>query len=310
MSQNLIPIRLSTLKADTVLGFSILLRLNQNYVKYLHADDDIEQHRLDNLKSKNVKKVYIESNDEGKYHSFLDRLLATTATSEMSASAKTNVIAGVTADALEKMYEDPGSKFAYTQTQKAASSLVNATQASPEILKEISNIDSEDDVVIGCAISTSTTAISLGRKLGMTADKLFILGTAALLCDIGLASLEEDYQKFFTRNLSEFEAEELKRYKEHPLKSAQILQSKDYASSQVLSIISNHEEKLNGSGFPRGITNLSNEEKIVSLCNRFSVMTVGMKISKEQALKELILQDVGAYDLELINMLKGLIGGK
>lgn len=146
--------------------------------------------------------------------------------------------------------------------------------------------------------------------MGMTADKLFILGTAALLCDIGLASLEEDYQKFFTRNLSEFEAEELKRYKEHPLKSAQILQSKDYASSQVLSIISNHEEKLNGSGFPRGITNLSNEEKIVSLCNRFSVMTVGMKISKEQALKELILQDVGAYDLELINMLKGLIGGK
>jgi HD-GYP domain-containing protein (c-di-GMP phosphodiesterase class II) len=310
MSSNLIPIRLSTLKADIAFGFSILLRLNENYIKYIHPEDDIEQYRLDNLKQKKVKKVYIDSNDEGKYHNFLDRLLASTASGNMSAQAKTSIIAGATADALEKVYKDPSSKFAYTQTQKAASSLVNATQASPEILKEIFQIESEDDIAISCAICTSTTAISLGRKLGVSADKLLVIGTAALLCDLSLPQLESDYQKFFTKNIAEFSAEESKSYREHPLKSAEILQNKEYASSQVLSIILNHEEKLNGKGFPKGISKLSQEEKIVSLCNRFSLMTVGMKMSTEIALKEVIIQDVGAFDLEMIKVLKSVVGGK
>lgn len=310
MSENLIPIRLSTLKADIAFGFSILLRLNENYIKYIHAEDDIDQHRLDNLKQKKVKKVYIDSHDEGKYHHFLDRLLASTASSGMSALAKTSIIAGAAADALEKVYKDPSSKFAYTQTQKAASSLVNATQASPEILKEIFQIESEDDIAISCAIRTSTTAISLGRELGVSADKLLVIGTAALLCDISLPQLERDYQKFFTENISDFSSEESKSYREHPLKSAEILQNKEYASPQILGIILNHEEKLNGKGFPKGISKLSLEEMIVSLCNRFSLMTVGMKMSTEVALKEVIIQDIGAYDLEMIKVLKSVVGGK
>ena len=312
MSQNLIPIRLNTLKPNVPLGFALLLKLNQNYIKYVNAEDGIEQHRLDNLKSKGVKKVYIESADESKYHQFLDSLLnlAVKGGGQMEAAAKTAVIAGATADALEKVYSDPDNQNAYNQTKRAASSLVSATGTTPEMLKEIFNIDADDDISINCAICTSTTAVSLGRKLGLKAADLEILSLAGLLCDLSLPKLTENYQKFFTKNLSEFGAEEAKLYRQHPQKSAEILQNKDFSTPELLSIIANHEEKLNGKGFPKGISNLTMSEKIVALCNRFSILTTGMKMTRDAALKELILQDVGAYELEMINTLKSMVGGK
>lgn len=306
-----ISVRLNTLQSNVPFGFTVFLKMGEGYLRYIHAEDDIEQNRLDNLKNKNVKKVFIQSEDEGKYHQFLDKMLEMSATDpSVSVQTKTVLVASVTADALEKAYENPNSRVAYILTQKAATSLVTATGASPEILKEIFNIEHDDDISISCAITTSTTAVMLARKIGLPKDKLEIIGTAALLCDISLPRLGEDYQKFFTKNISEFSLEESRAYKEHPTKSAELLQDKDYSSAAVLALIANHEEKLNGKGFPKGVNKLTQEEKIVSLCNRFSLLTVGMKMPKDVALKELILQDSGAYDLELVNTLKALVGNK
>ncbi len=308
---NFISVRLNTLRSNVPFGFTVFLKMSDGYLRYINAEDDIEQPRLDNLKNKNVKKVFIESQEEGKYQEFLDKLLELASKDPtISLQNKTVLVASVTADAIERVYEDPTSKVAYMLTQKAASSLVSSTQATPEILKEIFNIEHDDDISISCAITTSTTAVMLARKLGLPNDKLEIISLAALLCDISLPKLGEDYQKFFTKNISEFSLEESKQYKEHPFKSAELLQDKEYSSQQVLSLIANHEEKLNGKGFPKGISKLSQEERIVSLCNRFSLLTVGMKMPKDVALKELILQDSGAYDLALINTLKSLVGNK
>lgn len=308
---NFISVRLNTLRSNVPFGFTVFLKMSEGYLRYIHAEDDIEQKRLDNLRNNHLKKVYIQSQDEGKYQKFLDKLLEEAAKDpNVSLQNKTVLVASVTADAIERVYQDPTSRVAYMLTQKAASSLVSSTQATPEILKEIFNIEHDDDISISCAITTSTTAVMLARKIGLSSDKLETISLAALLCDISLPKLGEDYQKFFTKNITDFTHEEAKQYKEHPFKSAELLQDKDYSSQQVLSLIANHEEKLNGKGFPKGVSKLSPEERVVSLCNRFSLLTVGMKMPKDVALKELILHDAGAYDLELINTLKSLVGNK
>ena len=306
MNEQFVPIRLTTLRPEVTLGFLLLLKVNGQFIKYINPEDSIETHRFNNLVQKKVRKVYIQASDEAQYQKYLDRLLVSD--ENITVQEKTELIAGQVADSLESIYAQPDSVYALAHSEKAALSLMNATELSPEMLKELFGLESEDDVTIKCAICTCATAIALARLKKLDQEQIKNIATASLLCDISLPRLNQDYQKFFTKNLEEFSPEEIKAYKEHPQRSAELLQSIPKISSTVLSIIANHEEKISGKGFPKGSTKLSLEEKIVSLSNHFALKSAGHKIPREQILRDMFLNDLGSYDLELMNFLKKIMG--
>lgn len=307
MSEQYLPIRLSTLRPEVTLGFLLLLKVNGQFIKYIYPEDSIETHRFDNLVKRKVRKVYIQVSDEAKYQNFLDRLLLDS--ENLTVSEKTELIAGKVADTLENIFAEPDTVYALAHTEKAANSLIQATDLSPEMLKELFQLESEEDVTIKCAICTCSTAIALARAKKLDAEQIQHIATASLLCDISLPRLNSDYQKFFTKSLEEFTPEEVKSYKEHPQRSAELLQNIPKISSMVLGIIANHEEKLSGKGFPKGTSKLTLEEKIVSLSNHYALLAAGHKIPKEQILKDMFLNDLGSYDLELMNLLKKIMVG-
>lgn len=305
MSNQFIPIRLSTLQPEVPLGFLLLLRVNENYIKYILPEDSIDQSRYENLRSKKVKKVYIHAKDERLYQNFLDKCLSTSESGSIQEVSR--IVAGLAADSIESIYAEPDSKYALAHSEKAATSIINATKLSPEVLKELFLLESEDDISISCAICTCSTAIALARLIKLSEEQIKNIATASLLCDISLPRLNPNYQSFFTKDLSEFTEEELHTYKEHPNRSAEFLQSIPGINSTVLGIIASHEEKISGKGFPKGIKKLSPEEKIVSLSNRYALTVVGHKTPKEQVFKDLFLNEIGSYDLELMNLLKKLM---
>ncbi|HLT22613.1 MAG TPA: HD domain-containing phosphohydrolase [Bacteriovoracaceae bacterium] len=305
MSNQFIPIRLSTLRAGVPLGFLLLLKVNEQFIKYILPEDSLEQHRLDNLKNKKVKKVYIQAKDEARYQQFLDKCL--TEDKDSSVQEVTRVVAGIAADSIENIYAEPDSVYALAHSQKAATSIMSATKLNPEVLKELFLIDSEDDISINCAICTCSTAIALARKLKLDEENIKNIATASLLCDISLPRLHQNYKTFFTKKLDDFSSDELQAYKEHPTRSAEFLQHIPGINSTVLSIIANHEEKISGKGFPKGTTKLSMEEKIVSLSNKYALTVVGYQIPKSEVFKDLFLNEIGSYDLEMMNQLKKIM---
>ncbi|HLW56729.1 MAG TPA: HD domain-containing phosphohydrolase [Bacteriovoracaceae bacterium] len=305
MNNQFIPIRLSTLQPDIPLGFLLLLKVNNQYIKYILPEDPIDKPRYENLRSKKVKKVYIQSKDERLYQRFIDKCLNFDENSDVQ--EMTRVVAGIAADSIESIYAEPDSMYALAHSEKAANSILNATKLNPEVLKELFNLESEDDISINCAICTCSTAIALARYIKLDEELVKNIATASLLCDISLPRLHANYQTFFTKELSDFTEEELQAYKEHPTRSAEFLQSIPGINSIVLGIIANHEEKISGKGFPRGTKKLTMEEKIVSLSNRYALSIIGHKIPKEQVFKDLFINEIGSYDLELMNILKKLL---
>lgn len=305
MSNQYIPIRLSTLQPEVPLGFLLLLKVNEQYIKYILPEDSLETSRYDNLKNKKVKKVYIQAKDEIRYQRFLDKCL--NFDEKTSVQEITRVVGGLAADSIESIYAEPDSIHALAHSEKAADSIINASNLNPDVLKELFQLESEDDISISCAICTCSTAIALARLKKMDNEQIRNIASASLLCDISLPRLHQDYQKFFTKNLDEFSTEEVQAYKEHPKRSAELLQNIPKINSHVLGIIANHEEKISGKGFPRGISKLSLEEKIISLSNKYALLIIGHKIPKEQVFKDLFLNDLGSYDLELMNLLKKMM---
>lgn len=308
MNNQFIPVRLSTITPDRTLGFLLFLKVNNQYIKYILPEDPIDKIRYENLRSKNVKKVFIQAKDEHLYQRFVDKCLQFDQNSEVSEI--TRFVAGIAADTIETIYAEPNSIYALAHSQKAADSLINASKVSPEVLKEIFNLESEDDVSINCAICTCTTAIALAKAIKLDDEQIKNIATASLLCDISLPRLNENYQTFFTEPLTSFSRSELQAYKEHPIRSAEFLQTIPGINSTVLGIIANHEEKLSGKGFPKGVTKLSIEEKIVSLSNYYALCVMGHRLPKEQVFKNLFIEEMGSYDLELMNLLKKLLDVK
>ena len=306
MNKQYVPIRLSTIRPDIPLGFLLLLKVNEQYIKYILPENSLEKSRYDNLKEKRVKKVYILAKDEYLYQRFLDQCLSLDDQGDVQEI--TRRVAGLSADSIENIYKEPDSVHALAHSEKAATSIINASKLNPEVLKELFQIDSEDDISISCAICTCSTAIALARLSKLDDEQIKNIAMASLLCDASLPRLHQNYQKFFTRNLEEFSEQEIQAYKEHPLRSAELLQTIPNISPKVLSIIANHEEKISGKGFPKGASKLSLEEKIVSLSNKYSLLIIGHKKPKEQVFKDFFLNEIGSYDLELMNLLKKTMG--
>src|SRR5690554_1467833 len=123
MSNQYIPIRLSTVRAEVPLGFLLLLKVNEQFIKYILPEDSLEQYRFDNLKSKKVKRVYIQAKDESRYQEFLDRCLNMEHGGDIQ--EVTRVVAGIAADSIESIYAEPDSIYALAHSQKAANSIIN-----------------------------------------------------------------------------------------------------------------------------------------------------------------------------------------
>ncbi|WP_319764719.1 HD domain-containing phosphohydrolase [Maridesulfovibrio sp.] len=136
--------------------------------------------------------------------------------------------------------------------------------------------------------------------------KIFIDALSALfLCDIGLSNLPEFVLgKEFCLSL-----DEQKRIRQHPITSVKELSITNCLSKHTLRAILEHHERMDGSGYPRGVTNehLSWLGKLCGAVDSFVAMTMGRPGKKSmpivKALK-ILYSEATQYDPNIIYALE------
>lgn len=106
-------------------------------------------------------------------------------------------------------------------------------------------------------------------KIEIFVDALFAL----FLCDIGLCNLPDFVLgKEFCLSL-----DEQKRIRQHPITSLELLSTTNMLSKTSLRAILEHHERMDGSGYPRGVTSesLSWLGKLCGAVDSYSAMTMG-----------------------------------
>lgn len=119
------------------------------------------------------------------------------------------------------------------------------------------------------SIAMAFYAVVLGKELYYPDSRLAVLTTAALLSDIGMLGISRElYNK--TDSFSDKEKALIKR---HPMIGFEIL--KEYGFNQeIYSIVSEHHERYDGSGYPNGLTNekIHIMAKIIGTCDVFDAL--------------------------------------
>ena len=157
------------------------------------------------------------------------------------------------------------------------------------IMALVNVIEANDEYTKGHSERVTILSLKIGHQLKLSYNDLQHLQLGAILHDIGKIGIDDSILRKPER-LSESEFDQMKK---HPEIGINVISPIDL-HDEVLNIIQQHHEKINGSGYPNKLDNneISFLTKIVSVADAFDAMTSDRPyrkgMDKDKALKEIV----------------------
>lgn len=148
--------------------------------------------------------------------------------------------------------------------------IVSDLQASHQTLVNLASIFTADGYLYHHSVNVAILATVIGLAKGYNQTQIKELGIGALLHDIGMLELSEDLIK---KN-GEYTPEELEKVKQHTVLGYEFLKTQDGISTLTAHVALQHHERLDGSGYPRGLRGKEIHEyaQIVGMCDVFNAL--------------------------------------
>ncbi len=174
----------------------------------------------------------------------------------------------------------------------------------------LTQLKSRDEYTAIHSLNVCVLSLTFGRSLGLKGDELNELGLGALLHDIGKMQVPLE----ILNKPGKLTTEEFEIMKSHPQKGYEMLLSDSTLSSEVLSIVKSHHERLSGKGYPDNLSesNISYYTKIVSITDVYDAITSDRVyhdgMTPHEALKRLYEWMPDNFDTQLMQSFIRTIG--
>ena len=162
------------------------------------------------------------------------------------------------------------------------------------------------EVLVKHSLNVCLLATKLAEKLKLSDEEIQAVMTAALMHDIGIPRSSDEAQSLFQKKKQQFSPDDRRHHKEHIESTLKIIKDKPYIKPLVIQLIQNHEEVLSGSG-PYKLTKLNPAEECLSLVNSYDKKILVGELSPKEALKELMVDELGNYELKTLTKFKEVL---
>lgn len=171
-----------------------------------------------------------------------------------------------------------------------------------------SAIDARDPYTLGHSVRVGQLAVMVGRELGLDQTMLGHLETGGYLHDIGKIGVR-DHILLKPGSLT---PEERRMINDHPRIGLAILESVDLPQ-QVVDFVAGHHEKLDGSGYPKGLRDreVSVVARIASVSDMYDAMTTDrpyrLAMTPEEAMDILRSEAGRLLDPDVVRALRDIL---
>jgi HD-GYP domain-containing protein (c-di-GMP phosphodiesterase class II) len=154
--------------------------------------------------------------------------------------------------------------------------------------------------------------VELGERLGLSPSRLRSLAIGGLLHDIGKLSVPQE----ILAKPGPLDDQEFAVIKEHPERGRELLNELGGFDEPVRRLVLDHHERLDGSGYPRGIAGgaLDLSTRILAVCDVYDALVSQRAYrppwSQEQALALLREQSGIEFDSRCVDALEQVLGTK
>ncbi len=169
---------------------------------------------------------------------------------------------------VDEMFSEPSSGV-LEGLSNTVNVIVEEFIKDPEIIKNFWNISDKDYTTALHSVNVMALAIRYAVSRGFNKSKVKLLGLCALLHDVGKTKTDNDILTA-TQKLSDAEFAKIKF---HPIQGYNLLKRCKFTNPEVKITALQHHEKLDGSGYPNGLTHISDFARIVSILDCFEALT-------------------------------------
>ncbi len=133
----------------------------------------------------------------------------------------------------------------------------------------MTDIRSADSYTFSHSVNVAVLAIVTAAAMGLSLSELHRIGLGALLHDLGKTKIPPA----ILNKRTPLRSEEMERIKQHPADGYRMLQTQNFGSAAAL-VVYQHHERIDGSGYPDGITGTEIElfSKIVAVVDVYDAL--------------------------------------
>lgn len=224
----------------------------------LFAGVSLRKQYIDRLRDMGYSGVYVSEgkNDDIEVSSQLREAIKASATLAVQDSMKKMYLLNKTNKAL---------------VEEVVRLMVDDILSQPEVVVELIDIKALTDHTFGHSSNVAFLSIAIGKVMGLERSKLIELGIGSLLHDVGKVYVPED----ILNKPGKLEPVEMDKVRQHTVEGFESLSRLGYMSTQITHVAYQHHERLDGSGYPRGLNDkeITVYAKICSVCDVYDAMT-------------------------------------
>ncbi len=159
--------------------------------------------------------------------------------------------------------------------------IVSSIFRNQDSMVSLIRVKSEENYTIGHSLNVAVLAIAIGRQMGLSKEKVNLLGLAAILHDVGRALVPDD----LLRKSGSLTDEEFSTVKKHTTLGSELLANSGGLPEEVVKVAAEHHERYDGKGYERGLKgrNISLFARVVAIADVYDASTT--KLSYGETLK-------------------------
>lgn len=188
--------------------------------------------------------------------------------------------------------------------------MVNSVFRNRDAMGWLARMRSKDDYLYSHSLATSVWALTFGRHLGLDKETLKILGTGAMLLDVGKTRIPDRLlNKPGALNPTEWKLLQL-----HTRYGAKLIAQGDKVDPRLVAMVEQHHERFDGSGYPSGLKGdeIPLVARLAGIVDAYDAMISERSYAKAKsaydAVRELMRQSGKAYQPELIDLFVQAVG--
>lgn len=308
------PIPVGHLFSHAPGDFEIFLRHGDNHTLFARSGEALTPDRRGLLEDHGVRVVYIHREERDRYRRYMRRHLAGALLGpEMPASEKAavfyhnccDIVRDLIRDKLPQGVSDMHGRLFVAYARDSVAFL--CTEAG---LSRMGSLMAHDYEVYSHGVHVFVYTVFLLKSLGLSSPAIVQAGVGALLHDSGKEAVDASILKKPGR----LAPEEFLSIREHPARGVRLCRALSLSRLAEECILMHHE-KLDGTGYPRGLVgaDIPLHARVVSLADVYDALTskrvYADAVRPFEALRIMRHEMAGSFDLELYKRFVMLLSG-
>jgi HD-GYP domain-containing protein (c-di-GMP phosphodiesterase class II) len=280
------PINITKLNPNSIIQFDLYIKTGQKFILYKNRHLKISQEDIERLIDNAVDTLFIHKKDKKNFRNYLEDNLETLLKSEeIPLQRKAEALHESAINVIQDVFDNPRSGASIKRSKEVISHTVDFILAAPQSFVNLLKIRKHDYYTYTHSVNVCTFLVSLSQANGIQDKKILeAVGEGGLLHDLGKSQIPSA----IINKPGKLVKAEWEIMMQHPAFGVEIAKETRQINPISLTIIGQHHERPQGTGYPRGLkgSELDIYARMASIVDVYDAITTNRSYSTARSAME------------------------